>query len=198
MIIRIVGANDQKTGKQIKFLKEYFTKRGKKVSVSKFWKRGQAKNFLKLTANLSQHSKMCVLQGIHLEQQGKAIKQLKKGEIVITDKWSEFCLVYRSRFPLKERIAFGNIEETLFENSSPKISFLLEFSTHKNCQKDPITKISGKHWQKTLLDLARRKTEKGWFVLNGEVTDREIHEQIVEYLSLLPELRNLLLTHKDA
>ena len=198
MIIRIVGIDDQKTETQVKLLRKYLAKKGKKVFVSKFWKKEQKKDFLKLIANWAKPSKMCVLQGIHLEQQGKAMKRLKKGEIVITNKWSEFCLVYRSRFPLKERIAFGNIEETLFENSSPKISFLLEFSTHKNCQKDPITKISGKHWQKTLLDLARRKTEKGWFVLNGEVTDREIHEQIVEYLSLLPELRNLLLTHKDA
>ncbi len=198
MIIRIVGIDDQKTETQVKLLRKYLAKKGKKVFVSKFWKKEQKKDFLKLIANWAKPSKMCVLQGIHLEQQGKAMKRLKKGEIVITNKWSEFCLTHRFRFTLEERIAFGNIEETFFKDSSPKVSFLLKFSTNKNYQRDPVTKISAKDWQRTLLDLAGRKTEKGWIVLNGEMTDKEIHKQIVEYLSLRPELRNLLLTHKDA
>ena len=197
MIIRIAGADRKTTKKQVRLLKKYLISLGKKVTVSKPYTKKEKKDFLEFIKGLDKISIMFALQALHNRQQIKARKRLEQGEIIITDCWSEFCSAWISGLDLKERHALSWSEETFFTN--PTINFLLLTEIkEKNSLRDFLVPISKQTWQKTLVGLSNRKPEvKKWIVIHESLDNEKIHNQIKERLSFYPELKNILLTHKD-
>ncbi len=177
MFVRIVSADFDKTNVQIYLLEEYCQKKGWEVFISRGLK--DIPEFVKDRISLA-----LVLYAKYNEQIIEAKKQMEKGRAVITDNWDEICHAYLSGFPFPLRYPFGYIKDSL-NSLVPTASFLLKVET--NGLEDVLPGLTAEQYQKALLDLAGRKTEKGWNIIDGESDEKTIKKSIKSCLSWRPE-----------
>ncbi|MFH1657348.1 MAG: hypothetical protein ABH919_02675 [bacterium] len=173
MLVRIVSADTAKAKVQICLLKDYFQKKGWEVFIG-----GGLKDFPDFAQD--KMSTALVLYAGYNEQVIEAKEQLKEGRAVITGKWDELPHAYSYEFPFESRLAFGYIKDSL-QSPTPTISFLLKVKTDGLA--DIMPGLTAEQYQKALLDLAGRKTEKGWQIMDGECGEEAVKKCIKNCLS---------------
>jgi dTMP kinase len=134
---------------------------------------------------------MFLFQALHAQQHAVANEALKRGRIVIADRWDESYLAYHQNFGfLSTRDDVRSMLNSLaFHDQVPDIGFIIEvppeIARKRRSSRGKIERFedrSDEYYdlvQKTYCAIA---FERNWFILDGTKTPQMIHETIIKAL----------------
>jgi len=186
MLICITGVDGCGKGTQIYLLKEALKRLGHSVSISKAYgdaEKESLAHFFRLWDDLAI---TMAFQALHRQQYVNAMSALKKGNIVIADRWDESYLAYHTQFGYlaTHPVLRKKLNEMAFEGYLPDLGFLLNVSVEvtekrmtargKDFFDEKDTEYHCK-MGKAYLKIAR---ERDWYVIDGNRHPDEIHQEI--------------------
>jgi dTMP kinase len=134
---------------------------------------------------------MFLFQALHAQQYTTAIQALKQGLYVIADRWDESYLAYHQNFGFlssleQTRTMLNNLA---FHEKIPDIGFIItvkpEIARKRRESRGTIDRFedrSDEYYsivQETYLSIAQAR---GWLILDGTQTPKQIHEEIIRVL----------------
>ena len=136
---------------------------------------------------------MYLYQALHAQQYADTVQALKKGFVVIADRWDESFLAYHQNFGFLSNQ--GELRTLLnkiaFQEHLPEKGFLIEVPVHiaekRRRLRGKLEKLEDRPSeyyeiiQKTFIEIS---LERNWTILNGTKTPEEIHLEIVTSISI--------------
>jgi dTMP kinase len=191
LLINITGIDGCGKGTQLGHLADFLRSKNKPVFMSKAYGDAEKELFALFMETATPEGVLFLFQALHAEQRAKAEKALKRGEIVLADRWDDSYEAYHSqngilssdqklRFRLNE-IAFGGI--------CADITFLLKVPVDIAMERCRIRgadffDLKGREYHQSLSDrMDQLAAEQNWVVLDGTLPHREIHRRTVETIS---------------
>lgn len=192
MLICITGIDGCGKGVQVSLLEKYLTSQDQSVFVSKAYGTGEKEIFSTFLEYWDPLAILFLFQALHVEQRIRAERALLEGKLVIADRWDESYLAYHSNYgalstdaELREKLnqmAFGGIV--------PNITFLLKVSIQKakeRCRlrgEDFFDRASLEYHETMQNGYLALAEKRGWTVLDGEMSIRDIHQKILSRMNL--------------
>ncbi len=192
MIICITGLDGCGKSTQIDLLKKYFKKKDYSVFVSKAYGKDEKECLERFIQYWNPLAIMFFFQALHSQQRIETVKALKKGKIIIADRWDESYLAYHSHFGLlsKNEPLRKRLNEIAFAGIIPDITFLLDIPIEiamertKNRGVDFFDKHPWDYHSVMRIGYLKLAKKRKWIVLDGTASPKNIHKQIKSYLSL--------------
>jgi dTMP kinase len=134
---------------------------------------------------------MFLFQALHAQQYATAIQALQQGLYVIADRWDESYLAYHQNFGFLSSLekTRAMLNSLAFHQKVPDIGFIItvkpEIARKRRESRGTIDRFedrSDEYYfivQETYLNIAKTR---GWFILNGTQTPKQIHEEIIRVL----------------
>jgi len=133
---------------------------------------------------------MFLFQAFHTQQRKEAEMAIKKGKIVIADRWDESYIIFHSNYGIlkEDNILRERLNEIAFDGIIPDVSILLDISVEKAQKRcnirgadffDKMPTEYHKTMRRGYLELARKREG---LVIDGDKTTKEIHKIILSYV----------------
>lgn len=194
MLITISGIDGCGKSLQVDMLQSWLKRHGKKSVVTKAYDDTAKLACRPFIDNWTDDvAIMFLFQALHAQQYADTVQALKKGFVVVADRWDESFLSYHQNFGFlsnQEEIR-ALLNRIAFREHLPEKGFLIEVPVHvaerRRQLRGKVEKLedrSSEYYeaiQKTLLDIS---LERKWTILNGTNTPEEIHLEIVNSLSI--------------
>lgn len=191
MLINITGIDGCGKGTQVDSLHKYLEKLGYSVYISKAYGQAEKEIFSLYMEYADDLAIMFLFQSFHVHQRVETEKALKKGDIVIADRWDEAYLAYHSNkgFLMNNPELRDKLNEIAFGGIKPDISFLLDIAPEEGIRR---CKIRGADFfdrkgieYHTKLNVAYKKIameNNEWVILDGSDSPIKIHKQIISHI----------------
>lgn len=187
MIVCITGIDGSGKGIQRELLADYLRSSRHTVYISKAYGDAEKECFSVFIEKWPQEAILFLFQALHVAQRRNAELALKRGEIVIADRWDESYLAYHKHHGIlaDDVVLRDKLNEIAFCNMRPNITFLLDIRAKKARLRlrsrgmDFFDKLP-LHYHETMrqeyLEIAK---QRGWIVLDGTAPIKTIHSIIV-------------------
>lgn len=129
-----------------------------------------------------------IFQGLQRQQYVDALHYLKKGCVVLADRWDESFRAYHRLYGTlsKNRSVRNALRDLTFENKIPEVTFMLDISIEEANRRMVARGMDYFDSKGYKYHLAMRKqyleiaNERNWFIIDGSKTQKEIHEIIYD------------------
>lgn len=193
MLIVISGIDGSGKTLQVQMLKNWYTEHEVPASAIKAYDE-HAKNICRPFINswMDETAIMFLFQALHAEQYAQTIAALKKGEVVIADRWDESYLAYHQSFGelAHEPALRQKINELAFRGRLPDVGFLIDIPPHiarsRRTSRGSMERFENRpdeYYQVIQSSYRAIAIERKWCILDGTKTPLEIHHSITSVLS---------------
>ena len=187
MLIFIVGLDGCGKGTQISLLKKYLEKKGKKVFYSKAFTDDVKEIFSPYLEYWDQVSRMFFFQALHAQQCTEAVDAIKRGEIVIADRWDESYIAYHSQYGIlaQNKDLRNQLNQLAFQGIEPNLTFFIDIPPETVPKR---TQLRGQDFfDREPLEYHRKMREgylglaekRKWIIIDGTQTIQAIHRTII-------------------
>ena len=186
MLICFTGIDGCGKSTQVSLLRDYLRKQGKKVYVSKAYGDVEKKIFSTYIEGIKQEALLFLFQAFHIQQRLKAVNAIKKGEIVVADRWDESYIAYHSQRGIlsRNKELRKELNSIAFRNIIPELTFLLDLSV-REAQKRIKARGGGFFDQKSVEyhEMMRKgylmlAEKRGWYILDAKRSPDILHQAV--------------------
>ena len=188
MHIALSGVDGSGKGTQIALLSKYLEQQGYDVAVTKAYGDEEKETLAPWLEYLDDVAITLVFQAMHRQQYASTVSALKRGKVVISDRWDESFWAYHKQYGyLADKPELREaLNQMSFNSHKPDLGILLDVDPRITRRR---LKVRGMDYfdrkpvphhdslREGYLEYAR---EQDWHIIDGGQTSEAVHHQIIE------------------
>ena len=188
MLIAFSGIDGGGKTTQVEILRQVLIDSGYEVVVTKAYNEEMKEKFKYYVENWADEARMFLFQAFHARQFDETCDALKKGAIVLADRWDESFIAYHSNFgPLADKSDFRlKLNTEAFHGLLPDVGFFfdvpVEIARQRRESRGKIEKIEDRpdYWYEIIQNGYRIVAlNRAWHILDGTSDVHDLHNQIL-------------------